>query len=79
MKMTMKELDSFTSTVTRVKLSVEGTLSKCSASVRKDLTGRLAEFTHLWESTRSAAEEGRRDFNHLCHILAFQSNLGLWV
>ena len=58
MKMTLKELDVFTSTVERIKLAVESSLDKCSEVVKKDLTERLEAFNDLWNTTKSQTESG---------------------
>jgi hypothetical protein len=58
MKMTLKELEVFTSTAERVKLSVESSQERCSELVWKDLSDRLKSFTDLWNSTKSQTEAG---------------------
>ena len=58
MKMTLKEIDIYTSTVERVRMSVESSLGQCSEEVREDLSRRLTEFNELWSTTKTLTEEG---------------------
>ena len=58
MKMTLKELDVFISTVERIRLAVESSLERCSDPVRKDLTDRLTAFSDLWSTTKTRTEAG---------------------
>ena len=62
--MTLKELEVFTSSVERVRLSVESSLARCSETVKKDLSERLASFNDLWNTTKSQTEAGT-GFNSL--------------
>ena len=62
MKMVLKELELYTGTLEKVKLSISSSLSSCSDKVKLELTKEKDDFCILWDSVRTRAEACKSDF-----------------